>query len=157
MSKYLQAADDARRLLRGFAAVSELADAFEEVGKLEQARAEHEGILVQLRTDLGSIKEQIEQANTELAAVRQDASKTVADAKAIAEGIVSTAQLQADSIAFKADASVIEANDKVAAAVDQGKQDLEALRLQHEGLAAEVKALEDRVAEARAYLAKLAG
>ena len=68
-NEFLQAADDARRMLRGFAAVEQVAKAFEQVGTLQQAGVEAQAALVKLQADLDATRAKVVGAQAEAADV----------------------------------------------------------------------------------------
>lgn len=157
MSKYLKTADDARRLLRGFAAIGELADAFEEVGKLEQQAGELGKQLIDLQAARDKLAEETDSARSVLSDLKKDAAGTVANAREIAQGIIDASKKDAAGMKDKAAAIV-------AAAVAEAQTIRDALAAEREAhghtmaeIAAEVADLQAKAEKARAYLAKLQG
>lgn len=151
----LKAADDARRFLRGFAAINEVATAFEQAGSVLQAKDEAEKALAELRREVAEQQEVLAAAERDLAAAKQQARDVVAAAKEKAEQTVADAT---ETIAgMKAGVDTYKAEVTVAcnaAAKASAKKVDEALAQRLE-LAAEVKELEARAERARAYIAKL--
>lgn len=149
-------AEDARTLLRGFNAVANLADAFDNVGNLQQAGAEAKAQLDALAPQIADAKNalalaqaatkkerdaaaQVAQAAADAdAAARDEAAKTLAGAKREAKDIVAGAAAAASELTAGA------------------QRELEAATATRDALAAEAKDLEKKVADARAYLQGLA-
>lgn len=153
----IKAADDARRLLRGFKAFEEVAAALEQVGTLEQRRAETLKVL----NDLAPL---IEAGKAEVAAAYAKADAIVLDAKADAEKVtgaagakaltlVADAETKAQNILLEAEGIKVRAEEVRAVAHAEAAKALE----MRDKLAAEVKDLEARAEKARNYIAKLAG
>lgn len=151
----LQIADDARRLLRGFAGIEKLAEAFENVGKLEQQGVEIQGKIATLQSERTALTAQCEALKMEIKDAQAEGKRTLNDAKAVANtvleaanteaaGIISTAQSKAAEIQAASDTAVAGANSKLAeiSAACEAKQD-------------EVKELEKKAEKARAFIEKL--
>jgi chromosome segregation ATPase len=154
---YIKAADDALRFLKGFAAIKEVADAFAEVGSLQQARTEAEAALPGLRAQADAARAELKQAQDDAQQVKDKAKKTTAEAKQVADGIVSAASSKADSVKAAADSYY----ETTVQATKQAEADA-ALRALADtatraAIEVEVKDLEARAEKARAYLAKLQG
>jgi esterase/lipase len=101
-NEYLQAAQDAKRLLSGFAAVATVAAAFEKVGSLQQAQDEAENALAILQGQIAAAKDELAAAGVSLAGVNDAALTATAEAKSTAEHIVFVAQQAADGIVMQA-------------------------------------------------------
>lgn len=153
----IKAADDARRLLRGFKAFEEVAAALEAVGTLEQRAAEANKVLADLAP-------QIEAGKAEVAAAYAKADAIVLDAKADAEKVagvagakamtlVADAETKAQDILLEAEGIKVRAEEVRAVAHAEAAEAL----TKRDKLAAEVKDLEARAEKARNYIAKLAG
>jgi colicin import membrane protein len=157
MSDFLKAADDARRLLRGFKAFEEVAAALEMAGIAQQTKAEAESKLAFLLTKIETAKVEAEEQagkNAEtVAAASKRAEEIVAAAGAKAVAIVADAQTKAANETQKAVADRKAAEDARAAAFAEAAE----VMTKRDALLAEVSDLEKRVDKARAYLAKLAG
>lgn len=151
----LQIADDARRLLRGFAGIGKLAEAFENVGKLEQQGVEIQGKIATLQSERTALTAQCEALKKEIKDAQAEGKRTLNDAKAVANtvletanteaaGIISTAHSKAAEIQAASDIAVAGANSKLAeiSAACDVKQD-------------EVKELEKKAEKARAFIEKL--
>lgn len=151
----LKAADDARRLLRGFTALADVAAALEQVGQLEQRRGEVEAQLIALRAD-------VETAKRMEADSLAKGAEHVSSAVTRADEIVARANVQAEHIlsAANADAEqLLDAAQVRAANADRARVTVEALadaaQATRDALEAECTEIEKRAEKARAYLAKL--
>jgi colicin import membrane protein len=144
-NEFIQAADEARRLLRGFKSFDEVAQALELTGNVVQARAEAEAALE-------ALKPQIETAKTELAEIKAQAKA----AKAKSADAVEASERQADRVLASAQGK---ADDLMAAAAQaMAKAKADAADLAMAGAAALAKAIEARdavAAETTALQAKL--
>lgn len=157
MSDYLKAADEARKILRGFKAFEEVATALELAGTSVQAKAEAEAALVGLRSDLAAAGLELGAVYAEAERARVAATKATADAKTAADGIVAGARSKADSIVSAAEA-LVESKAEAGQLAQADADTLLALTgAKVDALLAEVKDLEARAENARAYLTKLAG
>lgn len=154
---FLKAADDARRLLRGFKAFEEVAAALEAAGIAEQSKTE-------ALKDVESLRVQIASEKAELAAAKKDAAEARAKAKelieqaelkaaALLEHTQQKAIAAAEKVRCEADAYLAAKTAEVDAVVNQQRKAEACV----DRLSVEVKELEARVEKARAYLAKLAG
>lgn len=156
MSDFLKAADDARRLLRGFKAFEEVAAALEMAGIAQQTKAEAESKLAFLLTKIETAKvEAEEQAGKNAAAIaaaQAQADEIVRDAWNRAKKIAEDAKAEAAETAAIVSREKLAAEERLAADVAAAA----AAQIQRDELAAEVKDLEARVEKARKYLAKLA-
>jgi hypothetical protein len=157
MTNYLQAADDARRFLRGFAAIKELADAFESVGTLEQARTEADAALARLAPQIAVATTQVADAEKVMREADLYVLNKAADAQAAAEAVLAAAYAEAVTVRADAEALVEKAKAQAGGILSEAERlalDVSDVR---DKMQAEVKALELRAADARAYLAKLQG
>lgn len=156
MSDYLKAADEARKILRGFKAFEEVATALELAGTSVQAKAEAEAALVVLRSDIATAVRDVADAKAEAERARVAANKATADAKTAADGIVAGARSKADAIVSAAEA-LAESKAETGQLAQADADTLLALTgAKADALLAEVKDLEARAENARAYLTKLA-
>ena len=153
----IKAADDARRLLRGFKAFEEVAAALEQVGTLEQRAAEAKQVLADLGPKIDAAKAEVIDSQAKaaqiLAAAKTQAEAIAGAAGAKAQAIVADAETRAQNIVFDAEGVKVRAEELRAVAHAEAAKGLE----MRDRLAAEVKDLEARAEKARAYLAKLAG
>jgi|GEM_PF-3756613 len=154
-TNFQKTADDARQLLRGFKALSELADAFENTASLVQAAAEGQRQLTKLRADIVGVE-------ADAANVKAAAKKLVDDAKARVEKIEvqardTNAELRDNAIASAARITA-EANEQVRRAIeaaDKAHEELEAASQAKQLAQAELASLEERIAKARAAIFNL--
>lgn len=156
-NELIQAADDARRLLRGFAAIETVAAAFENVGQLEQRKEEVETLLKKLGDEVKDATDTFRATIEKAEIANAEAKRMTADAKTVADGIKSSAEAQAESLVSDAMAAVREAQEAKDNATTLAEIHLGEIEVQRNVLLAEVEALEARAAEAKAYLAKLSG
>ena len=157
MSELIKAADDARRLLRGFKAFEEVATALELAGVAEQRTAEADAKLAGLQAQINQAQADLERITADGAAAKAAAEdrarEIVQGAIATGEQVRAEAQASAQAVKAEADAYLAAKSAEVDALVATQRQAEEA----RDALAAEVKDLEARAEKARAYLAKLAG
>lgn len=156
-NELIQAADDARRLLRGFAAIETVAAAFENVGQLEQRKEEVETLLKKLGDEVKDATDTFRATIEKAEIANAEAKRMTADAKTVADGIKSSAEAQAKAMVEDAMASVREAQIAKDNVTTLAEIHLGEIEVQRNVLLAEVEALEARAAEAKAYLAKLSG
>lgn len=156
-NEYLQAAQDANRLLSGFAAVATVAAAFEKVGSLQQAQSEAEAALAALAPQVADAITQITRAEENMRAAEREALMIVANANFKAEAITTDAQLKADLVLSDAESNAAGAKAAAQAAVESSEQEITQAEAKRDAIYADCEALEIRANEARAYLAKLAG
>lgn len=148
-------ADDARKLLRGFKAIEDLAKAFEDTASLVQAASEAQRTLDKLRADIGSAQDQLEQAraasNAAVKDAKEQAARLLAEARADAKAVRESAAEAAKRATAAADKKVKEAEDAATAAQAEGVRAVEAKLVAERELAG----LEERIAKARATIAEL--
>jgi chromosome segregation ATPase len=155
MTDFLKAADDAKLLLRGFVSVQTLADAFEQVGSLQQAQAEAEAALVALKPKVADAKGKVAQAEETLRSAELEAKQKLADADVQAFAILSAAQAKVDEIKASADAYYENSKAGTDELVASANASVDESIAKRDAVLAEVDALELRVADAKAYLARL--
>jgi chromosome segregation ATPase len=90
MTDFLQAAESAKALVRGFGALGVLAEAFEQAGRLQQTLDETGAALVTARAKLDEVQAQTAQ-------IYLDAATIKAEAQAIHENAVQASQLLLDT------------------------------------------------------------
>lgn len=153
----IKAADDARRLLRGFRAFDEVAAALDAAGKLDQHAAE-------MTKQLADLRAAVAEETQLLAMCRDEAAKIKADAKVQAEQ--TTGAASAKAMALVADAQTAAANTELAAEqikaqasalLAQAQSEVMAALTKREQLEADCDVLEKRLAKAQAQIAKLLG
>ena len=156
-NKFIRAADDARRLLQGFKAVQEVADAFELAGTVMQAQAE-------AQTALDALKPQLEAARAELTNVKSAAKaehvkslKALGESKSQADLVIKAAQDKADDLLSAARLTLAHAKteaDEIQAAAAEA---LELSRKARDAVAEEIVALQAKLDELKATAARLLG
>lgn len=156
-NELIQAADDARRLLRGFAAFSEVAAALEHVGQLEQRKEEVETLLKKLGDEVKDATDTFRATIEKVEIANAEAKRMTADAKTVADGIKSNAEARLRAAEEHAASIVREAQIAKDNVTTLAEIHLGEIEVQRNALLAEVEALEDRATAAREYLAKLQG
>ena len=153
----IKAADDARRLLRGFKAFAEVADALEAVGQLELRAKEATNILAGLQVQVADAQAALvtykDEASRLQAAGKDHAAKLVAKAEVKASEILGAAQTAAKDVEAKATDLVA---NRLAESVSAAALRDSAL-VKRDALLKEGEALEARLAKAQASVAKLLG
>jgi chromosome segregation ATPase len=154
-NEFLKTADDAKRLLKGFAAIQTVADAFEQVGSLQQAKTEAEKAIPKLQAQVSEVNAELDKAKADVKAAKAEAKDIVSKAKDGAEQIIAEAQRKSEEIAAASALSLNQAKTKEAEAV-AGAQDLVSqLEAKRNALNTEVATLEAKVEKAKSYIAKL--
>ena len=154
---YLQAADDALRLLRGFAAVKEVAEAFAQVGTLKQAADEAEAQLAEAQAKIEVAKREVDEARTLSESARGEAAALIADANEKAANIVETSREAADTELRKARAECDELRKDAADHVAAANATVLELAAQRDAIKQETEDLEARLLRARSKAAELLG
>lgn len=153
----IKAADDARRILKGFKAFAEVADALEAAGQIEQRTVEAQRVLAEIQPKVAAARAEIDAAQAEAKAI-------VAKAKEQAAGHVEAAKQHAADIVFiaKNETGVLTAaadehvKKRQAEAVSAAAARDTAL-VQRNALAKEVDELEAKLAKTKGQIAKLLG
>lgn len=91
-TEMIKGADDARRLLRGFKALDELAVLLDSAGAAVQAKEEADIALAGLREQIAARHVELEQAGVAVLTAKEDAKGIVANAKAAASDILTNAE-----------------------------------------------------------------
>ena len=153
----MKAADDARRILKGFKAFAEVADALEAAGQVEQRTVEAQRVLAEIQPQVAAARAEIDKAQAEakqvLADAKAQADKLVAKAEDRASEILAAAQAEASQALTDADQLVAE---RKGAAVSAAAARDTAL-VKRDALLKECNELEARLAKAQASIAKLLG
>jgi len=110
MVNYIQAAEDARRLLRGFQAFSEVAAALDAAGTAEQAKVEAESALAALQPQLAEARDEMASATAAAKQAKFDVQTMLDDAKTRAQEIVQAALTDANEMNAKSKAQQAEAD-----------------------------------------------
>lgn len=153
----LQAADEARRFLRGFAAIEQVATVFEKAGSIIQAIDENEKSLARLQG-------QVVTAQSTLADLQGEADRVMAKAKDGATAIIDDAKKEALDTRARAKKAADDITAKIQEASDAAEFKVADLTVRADELDTRIKAanaeLQDilkRTAEAKAQVAKLLG
>lgn len=152
---YTQAADEARRLLRGFTAMHELAAALEQAGALEARVAEYKGLADKMAGDIDSARAQLLGIRAQADEAVEEAARIAAAAKDDAESIVSQAKFDAEIIRADAKAHATALVDTATSKRDEIEREVLELMNAATDMRAEAKALEDRIEAARTQMATM--
>lgn len=154
-NEFLQASDDARRLLAGFAAVQTVADAFAKVGTLQQAQAEAESALASLTDARDAARADLVAARAELDKVTTDTQALVAQAALRAAALDNEAQARLDAAIGKAQSIVAAAEDEATVHHETLARDLTAYNAGVRAANEELDAINAKIAAAKASVADL--
>ena len=110
-----QAADEVKKMLRGFRAVEQVSAALEQVGSLQNAGKEAEKHLESLKADIATTQDNLVSAGAEVTKAKEEAKKIAADAKEKAANKLEKANADAACIVADAQAIQVEAEAKCAA------------------------------------------
>ena len=154
-NELIQAADDARRLLRGFQAFAEVAAALDHVGQLEQRKTEVEALLTKLGDEVKEATDTSRATVEKAELANAEAKRMTANAKTVADGIVASAEAKAKALVEDAMTAVREADQAKSNTIASAEAHLGEIEVQRNVLLAEVEALEARAATAREYLTNL--
>lgn len=154
---FLQAADDARRLLRGFKAFEEVAQALDAAGLIEQRTAEAQRTLADLLPKIENARQALADAEARAGTAEAKAKTLINEATTEAASITRTARVAAQRLADEAQAAAAEVSAQAAAKMKAADAEVTAATKQRDTILAEVKGLESRLAAAKASAAKLLG
>lgn len=156
-TNYLQAADDALRLLKGFAAIKEVADAFAEVGQLQQAATEAQAVLDTIKPQLAQAIADRDEALAAITPAQEQAKAIIADAQDVAERLVEAAQGKREDERAKADLYCAEVVAAASAKVTEADEALAAKRAELAAMAQEASDIEARIERAKSKMQELLG
>lgn len=146
-----------RTLSTMFASLKDAADAFDRIGQMEQYEAE-------LAAKIDAAKDAIDDSVELLAKNAKAAEKIKADAEAIATALVEKATADAGAIVDEAKKQAAEDVRVALEAIAEAQKQQEAigvisedLKIEKASLEGELITLENKIADAKAWLAKLAG
>lgn len=146
-----------RTLSTMFASLKDAADAFDRIGQMEQYEAE-------LAAKIDAAKEAIAESVELLAKNAKAAEEIKADARAIATAMVETATADASAIVDEAKKQAADDVRVALEAIAEAQKQQEALgvvsedlKIEKAALEGELLTLENKIADAKAWLAKLAG
>jgi len=150
---FTQAADEVRKMLRGFKAVEQVSAALEQAGSIQNAVKESESALAKLRVEIATAGDELTAAVASVASAKEDAKKIKADAVAKAdEKITKTADKVATMLA-DADAAVAAAGNMVAASEARLVEINDSVR----NATVELEAIEKKIAAAKKQVATILG
>ena len=157
MSQLMKAADECRKLLRGFQAFEEVASALERVGSIEQAQKEAEKAIA-------SLNKQIADAKDDLVRIQAENAEAKAKAKVDIEKRLEEASAEALDIVFKAKAEAKNVIEDAQLKINQAQTDVEKLRAEASALEVrkqtaqtEFDAISANLEKVKAQAAKLLG
>lgn len=148
-----QAAEEVRKMLRGFKAVELVSAALENVGSLQNAGQEAEKFLAGTRAQIEAEKDALEHAQAAVVFAKEEARKVAADAKRKAEDRITKADAEIAVKVADADAAVAAASVRYQALEAQSAEAREAV-VRARG---ELEDLESKIAKVKAQAAKLLG
>jgi len=153
MSDLIAAANEVRKILKGFKAIEEVSDALERVGSIENAGKEADKYLALVKDGISIATADLEKANASVAEAKDQAKKVAADAKTKAEARISKAEEEAALILSTAKDKETSSAKKVAKLETEMSDKAAAIV----ALTTELAEVEAKVTKAKTYLAKLAG
>jgi len=148
---FTQAADEVRKILRGFKAVEQVSAVLENLGSVENAAKEAYAQLEKTRAEVAAANEALNATKQAAALVTAEAQATLTKAKEEAKTVVKTAHDRAT----KAMAVSRTDLDKVAELVEERKGQLAALDESIKARTQEAVAAEAKLAKIREQIAKL--
>lgn len=150
---YNQAADEVRKILKGFRAVEQVSEALEKVGSLENATKEAEKRLDSLNAQGTAATCALKATEEEVQAAKDEAKKIKAKAKEQADAILGKAQDQATTLV----ADAILAVDAKTKSVASAQAELTVITAAIAGASAELEAIEKKIAAAKKQVATILG
>ena len=156
-NQFVQAADDARRLLRGFKAFEEVAQALELTGNVVQAKAEAEATLAALQPQIEAAKAELADVKAQAKAAKAKSADTVDAAERQADLVTASAQAKADDLMAAAAQAMAQAKADAADLAVAGAAALAKATEARDAVAAETQALQAKLDELKAQATKLLG
>lgn len=156
-NELIKAADDARRLLRGFQAFAEVGQALELAGTAVQAKNEAERSLIDLRKQIEVAQADLLTANSAATKANEEAKRLLDNAEIAAKNTTDAAIADAAALNKAAERSARDVADKAGRAVKAAEESAakaDASRAQAESELAEI---EKKIEAARAKIAKMLG
>jgi chromosome segregation ATPase len=148
-----QAADEVRKILRGFKAVEQVSAALESVGSIQNAGKEAEATLNGLKAEIQKAQEELTLAKAEILSAKEEAKKVAAAAKEKADARIEKATKDAAELVAKASEEAASVSEKANAE----KLDLDKVLTARDAAQRELDDLETKIAKVKAQAAKLAG
>lgn len=154
-----------RRLANLFKGVMQVADDIETLGSLENATAEVQAALDAARVQRDEVLAALEATKAQALAITEDAVARSVQMDAKAEAVMVAAKAEADALLSNAQADAkaktAETAEKCAAAMQAAQERVDVLRVESDGLAADVRdmraeldALSTQLADAKAIIAR---
>lgn len=153
MSDFIAAADEVRKLLRGFKAVEVVSAALEKVGSIENAGKEAESLLSTVKAEIAKAQEELTLSKADIMNAKEEAKKLAADAKAKVEARMDKVAADAAKMIADANAGQAEAANRIAAA----NEELGGIKAECDVVAKELSELESKLAKVKAQAAKMLG
>jgi chromosome segregation ATPase len=156
-TSFLQAADDARRLLRGFRAFEEVAQALDAAGLIEQRTAEAQRTFDELQPKIEAARAELADAYARIDRAQAEGRTLISEATAAAAETTRAARVEAQRLADATEEAAKEREAQAAKKVKEADVKVASAAQVRDAIAAEVEALESRLAAAKASAAKLLG
>ena len=156
-NEFIQAADDARRLLRGFKAFEEVAQALELTGNVVQARAEAAAALEALQPQVETAKADLAELKAQAKAAKAKSAEALEAAKLQADLVTASAQAKADDLIATAVQALAKAQAEAADVALASVAVHAKAELARDAVAAETTALQAKLDKLKAQAAKLLG
>jgi chromosome segregation ATPase len=87
---FTQAADEVRKILKGFKAVEQVSDALEKAGSIQNAVKEAEAALAKINGEIAEKQATLDAANAAYIAIKDEAKKLKADTKLMKRSLMLT-------------------------------------------------------------------
>lgn len=150
---FTQAADEVRKLLRGLKAIDIVSSAMDRAGSVENAVKESEVKIASLRAEIVNVEGELASAVASVSAAKDDAKTIKSKAKDKADELIAKAEADAAAIKLASDKSVDDAKKTVGAA----NQKLQGIAQEVNAKLNELAELEANIANAKTQIAKLLG
>jgi chromosome segregation ATPase len=146
-----QAADEVRKILRGFRAVEQVSEALEQVGSIENAAKEAQATLAALNVKIEEATAALKLAEEMLSKVKDDQKVAKDAAKKSADAIIAKAEEKAAQIVAETESLLAEK----LAIINGAEVRLAGIAEEVAAKQAEVADLDKRIDKAKSYLGKL--
>lgn len=149
MNENLAAAEDAKRLLRGFAGIQKLSDSFARVGQLQQAGDEAEARFKEVTGQVAEARQALAAAQTEARKTMEQATASVEVAGKESDALRAEGARQLHEAKAQAHALVTDAKREAQKAKDEADRHVVAAQASRDGLQVAVAALEEKLGSLR--------
>ena len=156
-TEFLQAADEARRLLRGFKALETVAAALDMAGLAEQAKGEAEAALVALKPQIDAAKAELGHALTDVALAKSKAAELVDAAHERAAAITAAALEKANESNAAAEAKLADAATRCESMLAAAASSVAESAAERNALVLEIDTLQGKLDKLKAQASKLLG